>query len=144
MAEDKKMNNADAKDLMEIWADAMQLDTESELFEEVYEQLKLPVKREMLTFDEGSRTFTLQLFDKITTSGGSEVHMVEIKPCNFKSKRVLQKYKDNESIDSARAMLATYTSQSEAVVNELMDLDISRINAIICGFITQSMPGKKA
>jgi len=138
----KRMSKEEAVELIEQWADAMQLDTDGQLYEDVVEQLKLPVKIEYLTFDEGSRTFTLQLFDKIKGSNG-EIHMVEIKPCNFASKRVLQKYKDNESIDQARAMLATYTGLKESEVKELKDLDISRINAIICGFITQVMPSKK-
>jgi hypothetical protein len=144
MAEEKKkrMSKEEATDLLNDWADAMQLDTDGQLFEDVVEQLRLPVKLEMLTFDEGKREFTLQLFDKISGKNG-EVHIVTVKPCNFASKRVLQRYKDNESIDQARAMLATYTGLAESEVKELKDLDISRINAIICGFITQVMPSKK-
>ena len=138
-----RMSKEDATDLLEQWAEAMQLDTDGQLYEDVVEQLRLPVKIEFLTFDEGSRTFSLRLFDPILDGSDGEKHIIEIKPCNFASKRVLQKYKDTESIDQARAMLATYTGLKESDVKKLKDLDISRINAIICGFITQVMPSKK-
>lgn len=138
-----KLSKDEARELLEDWADSMQLDTDRELFDDVVDELLFPVRLQMLKFDEGTSTFTLQLKDPVQTKNDGQVLLVDIKSCNFDSKRKLQNYKDNESIDSARAMISAYTGQPESVVKELMDLDISRINSIICGFITQVAPKKK-
>lgn len=143
MEKKDRLSKQDALNLLEDWADVMQFDTDTQLYKDVVEQLRLPVKLQMLTFDESTKTFTLQLFDAIKRGSKGEIHLVNIKPCNFESKRVLQNYKEDEGIDQARAMLRAYTGLAESDINKLMDLDISRINAIITGFITQTAPSKK-
>ena len=137
-----KMSKDEAEVLLENWADFMELDTDRQLYTDIVEELRLPVKLEKLSFDEGTETFKLMLRNPIKGKD-SEIGFVEIKSCDFNAKRILQKFKDNESIDSARAMLSAYTNLNEAEVKQLKDLDISRINSIILGFITQTEPQKK-
>lgn len=137
MAE-KGISKVEAQELLRNWANFMELDTDRELFSDIVDELCMVVKLEKLTFDEESETFKLVLRYPV-----KDKNIIEIKACDMAAKRVLQKYKDNESIDSARAMLAAYTGLEESEVRLLKDLDINRINAVICGFIQQVQPGKK-
>ena len=132
------MTNEEAIKQLENWADVMELDTERALFKDLVEELRLPVKLKKLSFDEETETFSLVLKSKI--EGKS---IVEIKECTMSDKRVLQKFKKNESIDTARAMISAYTNLSESEVRDLKDRDINRINAVVMGFINQVDPAKK-
>lgn len=143
MSEKKKIMSIDeAKVLFDSWVDFMELDPDGTLYEKLWEELRLPIRKEQLGFNEANSIFTLQLKYPITTDGGSEVHVIEIKPCTLNSKRNLQNFKNNQSMDQARAMITAYTNQTEAVIKELLDLDLNRINAIILGFIMQVLPAK--
>jgi len=133
----EKLSRDEAEKKLRDWADVVELDTERELFKNIVEELRYPVQLKKIDFEEETETFKLVLSSKIEGRA-----IAEIKSCDFGAKRVLQKFKDNESIDQARAMIAAYTGMSEGEIKQLKDRDISRINAIILGFITQTDPKK--
>jgi hypothetical protein len=139
----EKLSKDEAEELLTNWADCMELDTDSELFEDAKDELSNPVKLQKLTFDPETEIFSLQLIKPVTYNDGKEIHIIEIKECDFESKRVLQKYKENESIASACAVISSYISQPISIVNKLKDRDINRINAVIMCFITQTQVKKK-
>lgn len=137
-----KLTSEEAVELLEDWADSWELDTERELFKVVIDELRYPVRLHKLSYDDESESFKLQLSTKIKGDKG-EIHFVTIKSTTFDDKRILQRYKDDEGIDAAGAMMSKYTSLNTNQVKMLKDKDTSRINAVISGFITQTLPEKK-
>ncbi len=145
MAEEKKikqLSKDEAKRLFDKWADHMDLDSDLKWYKDVWEQLRLPIRKHQLLLDMETDTFTLNLKYPVTTDGGNKVSILTIKSCSLDKKRKLQEYGETESVDAARAMLSAYTGQPESVIKEIEDLDISRINGVLCGFITQTGPLK--
>lgn len=139
----ERLSKEEAEALIEEWADAVELDTDRQLYTDIKEELRMPVKLQKLSFEPETEIFSLVLKAKIKDKD-KEICIVEIKSCDMAAKRVLQSYKENESIDQARAMIGAYTGLKEAQIKQLKDLDINRINAIILGFIMQVDPGKKS
>jgi len=144
--EKEKLTSDEAIKILTEWAEYWELDTERGLFKDVIEELRMPVKLQRLTFDIETESFKLQLIKPIKTGKGDgekEVNFVTIKDCDLESKRVLQRYKDNEAIDAAAAMMSKYTDLQTFQVTKLESRDQSRINAVVMGFITQVEPDKK-
>lgn len=137
--EKKKMiSREEALDLLTLWAESMELDTDRDLFKDIVEELSLPVRKERISFDEQSETFKYLL---ITPVNGKT--LVSIKECTFEDKKILQKFADDESISAAGASMVKYTNLTTSDVNELKDRDISKINAVIMGFLAQTAPSKR-
>jgi len=136
MSENEKKTREEAEGLLKQWADFLELDTDRQLYADIVEELKMPVRNNRLTFDMENEVFKYQLIKPV-----SDVQIVEIKECNFKQKKVIQRYKESESIESAGAMLSKYTNLSIEQIGELMDRDISKINAVVLGFLAQIAPG---
>ncbi len=126
------------------WADIMEVDTDRDFFSDVIDELRMPVKKGRMEFDPDSEVFKYLLIKQVKAPGKDEpVSMVEITECDFKSKRVIQKFKDNQSIDSAEALVAKYTNLSPSAVAQMKDRDVSKINAVILGFFAQAASSTK-
>lgn len=136
------MTNDEAVEAIEKWADYWDLDPDRELFKVVVDELRYQVKRERLSFDQDEEVFRYQL-KKSIKSGDEEIGIVEIRQTTMEDKKILQKYKDDESIQAATAMMSKYTGLKVSEVGKLFDRDTSVINAVISGFITQILPEKK-
>ena len=134
----EKKTREEAEGLLKDWADYMELDTDRQLYTDIVDELKMTVRNNRLTFDIEDEVFKYQLIKPV-----DGVQIVEIKECSFKQKKIIQRYKDSESIDSAGAMLSKYTNLSIEQVNELKDRDINKINAVVLGFLAQVSPGGK-
>ena len=132
----EKLTKEKAAALIESWADIVELDTDRDMYQDILEELRLPVRLQKLTFDMEEEIFKLQLNKPISGPNG-EIHIVEIKSIKFEAKRVLQKYKQNEGMDSARALIKAYTGLEESSIKQLKDRDFDRINCIIIGFFMQ-------
>lgn len=132
------LTTEDAEAKLALWADHMELDTSRSLYDDLVEELRMSVKKQRMTFDVESETFRYQLIKPVNGK-----NVVEIKECSFNDKKILQKYKETESIESARAMVSKYTNLSQDDVGELKDRDINKINAVIMGFLAQIAPSKK-
>ena len=134
----EKKTREEAEGLLKEWADYLELDTDRQLYTDIVDELKMTVRNNRLTFDIEDEVFKYQLIKPV-----DGVQIVEIKECSFKQKKIIQRYKDSESIDSAGAMLSKYTNLSIEQVNELKDRDINKINAVVLGFLAQVSPGGK-
>ena len=134
----EKLSREEAEGLLKDWADYLELDTDRQLYTEIVDELKMSVRLNRLTFDIETETFKYNLIKPV-----DDVHIVEIKECDFKAKKVIQRYKDNESIDSAGAMLSKYTNLSIEQVDKLADRDVNKINAVVLGFLAQVAPSVK-
>ena len=133
----EKLTREEADNLLESWADYLELDTDRQLYTDIVDELRLPVRKEKLTFDMEEEVFQYQLIKPV-----DDIQIVEIKECSFKEKKVIQRYKKNESIDSAGAMLSKYTNLSIEQVDKLKDRDVNKINAVVLGFLAQVAPGE--
>lgn len=140
--EKRKMTSEEAELLIDEWAEFWELDNERDLYKDVIEELRMPVKLEKLTFDVETEKFNLVLSKPVKGQDGP-VSFVSIKSTTMEEKQILQRYGDDETIQAAVAMLSKYTNLSTNQVNMLYDKDTSRINAVISGFITQTDPKKK-
>jgi hypothetical protein len=138
-----RLTSEDAVKLIEEWADQLELDTERELYNIVVEEIRYPVRVKRLTFDVETEEFTYQLKTPVKSSSGEIKAIIKIRETTMKDKKILQKFKDDESIDAATAMMAKYTGLAVTEVSQLIDKDTSNINAVISGFITQVLPEKK-
>ena len=127
-----------AENLLKEWAEILELDTDRELYNILVDELKMSVRKERLTFDIEKEIFRYQLIKEV-----SGVGIVEIKECDFNQKKIIQRYKESESIESAGAMISKYTNLTIEQVGQLKDRDINKINAVIMGFLAQIAPGKK-
>ena len=134
----EKLTREEAEKLLESWADYLELDTDRQLYTDIVDELKMAVRNNRLTFDIEDEVFKYMLIKPV-----GDIQIVEIKECNFKQKKIIQRYKDNESIDSAGAMLSKYTNLSIEQVNDLKDRDVNKINAVVLGFLAQVSPGGK-
>ena len=134
----EKKTREEAEGLLKEWADYLELDTDRQLYTDIVDELKMTVRNNRLTFDIEEEIFKYQLIKPV-----DDVQIVEIKECNIKQKKIIQRYKDSESIDSAGAMLSKYINLSIEQVDKLMDRDINKINAVVLGFLAQVSPGGK-
>ena len=133
----EKLTREEAESSLKEWADYLELDTDRQLYTDIVDELKMTVRNNRLTFDIENEVFKYQLIKPV-----DDIQIVEIKECSFKEKKVIQRYKKNESIDSAGAMLSKYTNLSIEQVDKLKDRDVNKINAVVLGFLAQVAPGE--
>ena len=134
----EKLTREEAEKLLSDWADYLELDTDRQLYTDIVDELKMAVRNNRLTFDIEDEVFKYMLIKPV-----GDIQIVEIRECDFKQKKIIQRYKDNESIDSAGAMLSKYTNLSIEQVSELKDRDVNKINAVVLGFLAQVAPGSE-
>lgn len=127
-----------AEGLLREWADVLELDTDRQLYTDLVDELKMSVRKQRLIFDIETEVFSYQLIKPV-----DGVNIVEIKECDFNQKKIIQRYKENESIESAGAMISKYTNLTIEQVGKLKDRDINKINAVVLGFLAQTAPGGK-
>lgn len=137
------MTREEAEKLIEKWADILELDKKRTLYRDILEELTYPVQLGKLSFEEDTEVFKLMLRKPIK-EGEKVISFVEIRSASMKDKQVLQRYKDDESIEQAQALIAKYTGLTPAQVGMLFDTDVSRINAVAMGFLAQISPQKKS
>lgn len=122
----KEMSREDAEILLKMWAELIDLDTEESVYRNAVKELVYVVKTERLSFDEENEVFKYQLLKPV-----GDVSIVEIKECDFKAKKSLDRYKENESMLASIAMLTKYSNLTFQQVEMLKDRDISRISKVI-------------
>ena len=131
-----KISSEAAEELLKSWAEYLELDTDRDLYTDLVDELRMPVRLQRLTFDEETETFKYLLINGMNGKG-----IVEIKECDFNAKKVIQRYKETESIAAAGAMLSKYTNLTAEEIGQLKERDVTRINAVVMGFLAQMAPG---
>ena len=138
MSENEKKTREEAEGLLKQWADFMELDTDRELYGDLVEELRGPVKQNRLNFDIDNEIFSYQLIKPI-----EDKQIVKIEECDYEAKKVLQSYKDKEGVTMAIKTLSIYTDLSVLEVAKLKDRDRNHITAVVMGFLAQTAPGTK-
>lgn len=134
-----KISENKAVDLLKEWGEELEVDIDSDQFigkDGVIETLKISVRRENLSFDPATRKFTYILFFPIEKKDGSEkISRIEIESTTMERKRVVQNIRESQKIDQAIAMIAESTGLEVGFAGRLKDKDVSRINAVVMGFL---------
>ena len=132
----EKKKKEEAEGLLKEWADYMELDTTRDLYDDMVEELRGSVMNNRLNFDMDTETFSYHLIKPV---GNKEI--VSIEECDYKSKKVLQGYKEKEGVLSAMKTISIYTDLSVDEVEQLKDRDRNHITAVLMGFLAQTAPG---
>jgi hypothetical protein len=134
LSEEKKeeITREEAESTLKLWAEAVELDTERELFKDILVQLTGVVMQGRMKFDEETETFTYHLLKPV-----KDKNFVEIRETDFEQKKSLQKFKDGEDMDAAGMMMAKHTNLTTIEILKLKTRDQKRINAVIMGFLSQ-------
>lgn len=139
-SKDEMMSKEDARDLIVSWADQLMIDPDSDKFEEVIKAIQYLVRKELLIFNSNKKNFEYTLLEPVRDNKTDEVLFSKftISEMDMTQKQVVQKYKDNESIQQATALMAESLGMSEKVgfVGRIKGRDSDTINAVIMGFFT--------
>jgi len=131
------MTTEQAEAKIREWADYFEVDTERGFFDDVVDELRMPVKKGRLDFDYDGECFRYRLIKPIEHENSSK-ELIDIKEGSLSQNKVIERFKDNESVGQAVALLARRTGLHIAEVERLSDRDVSRINAVILGFFVQT------
>ena len=127
-----------AESLLKEWAEYLELDPDRDLYEDLVEELRMPVRTQRLSFDVDNQVFKYQLFSPV---GGREI--VELKDCDFEAKEVIENYKEKETVKSSRALLSQYTNMTIEETAKIKTRDSNIMTAVTLGFLAQVAPGQK-
>jgi hypothetical protein len=132
------LSKEDARDLITSWADILDIDPESDKFQDVIEAIQYSVRKEQLTFDSDNFSFNYTLKSPILKNDSKPISIVTISEMDMTQKKVVQKYKDSESIDQAVALMAESLNMGDKIgfVGRIKGRDSDIINAVIMGFFT--------
>lgn len=127
---DMSRNEADI--MLALWADCMELDTDSTIFKNLQEELNYVVRKKKLGFDSESEVFTLKLIKPI-----EDIETIELKECTFKDKKSLTRQKTSD-YEVAVMTITKYSDLTFQQVEQLKDRDFNRINAVVLGFLSHT------
>ena len=127
-----------AEEMLREWAGFLELDPDSELYDDLVKELRMPVRTQRLDFDIETQTFKYQLFSPIEGKG-----IVILKDCDFEAKEVIENYKEKETVKSSRALLSQYTDLTVEQTAKIKTRDSNIMTAVTLGFLAQVAPGRK-
>ncbi len=127
-----------AEGMLKRWAEYLELDPDSELYDDLIKELRMPVRTQRLTFEIETQVFLYQLFSPIGEKG-----IVELKDCDFEAKEVIENYKEKETVKSSRALLSQYTDLTVEQTAKIKTRDSNIMTAVTLGFLAQVSPGRK-
>ncbi len=134
----KLISREQAEKMLSEWAEFLELDPDSELYDDLVKELRMPVRTQRLDFDIETQTFKYQLFSPIDCKG-----IVILKDCDFEAKEVIENYKEKETVKSSRALLSQYTDLSIEQTAKIKTRDSNIMTAVTLGFLAQVAPGRK-
>ena len=132
------LRREEAEGLLKEWAGYLELDPDRDLYDDLVEELRMPVRTQRLTFDIETQVFKYQLFYPIGGKG-----IVEIKDCDFEAKEIIENYKEKESVKSSIALLGQYTNLTIGETAKLKTRDSTIMTAVTMGFLAQTAPGRR-
>ena len=133
-----KLSREQAESLLKEWAEYLELDPDRDLYADLVEELRMPVRTQRLTFDSETQVFKYQLFSPVNDKG-----IVELKDCDFEAKEVIEDYKDKETVKSSSALLSQYTNLTIEETKKIKTRDSNIMTAVTLGFLAQVAPGRK-
>jgi hypothetical protein len=137
MAEEKKerMSAEDARALLTMWGDALDINTETTDFSDACDVLIPAVRSERLAYDEDAETFSLKLSAPLVLQAGKR-EMLTIKELTLDEKRGIEKFKDSEKISMVEAIYAKAAGLSLAEASKIKGRDFSVVSAICTVFFS--------
>lgn len=136
-AQTYSMTREQAENTIRRWGEYLEVDVDGDDFADAVGALAMPVMRGRLDFDDEAETFRYRLIKPIRHTNSIK-EIVEIREGSFRSNKVIDRYKENETIAQAQALIARRTNLDVAEVEDLCDRDIRNINAVILGFFAQT------
>ena len=137
------MNRQEARDLILDWADFLEVDTDLDHFQEVIDELTLPVMNERLTFDKENEVFKYSLIKPLIKKDDSHpIALVEIRETEMNDNKDIQRFRKRERTEQATAMLANALGIEPGFISRMKQRDINRCNAVILGFFVQAAPSQ--
>ena len=134
----KLLPREQAERMLRSWAEDLELDPDRDLYADLVEELRMPVRTQRLTFDVEAQVFKYQLFSPVNGKG-----IVELKDCDFEAKEVIENYKDKETVKSSSALLSQYTNLTIEETKKIKTRDSTIMTAVTLGFLAQVAPGRK-
>lgn len=131
------MSKEDARDEIVSWADALEIDSETDGFNDVVDEIQFAVRKERLSFNHEENNFKYALLVPIEKKDQSDpISIVTISEMTMQQKKVIQRFKENEGIDQAVSLLAAALGMEDQVgfVQRIKDRDSTIINAVLTGF----------
>lgn len=125
----EKLTKEQAIEKLKEWADFLEVPTDTDDFKDMLESLALPVINGRLDYDIDSETFKYKLLKPIQLET-TKIELVEMHELSVDEQRCIQKYKDNEKVDTAVALLAKVLSVSLAEASKISARDFGAINAV--------------
>ncbi len=132
---EKKMSTEDARALLSLWADRLDINAETQDFADACETLIPAIRSERLAFDEEKEVFSLKLAAPIMLET-KKTEMVTIKELTLDEKRSIEKFKDSEKVSMVEAIYAKAAGLSIAEASRIKGRDFSIISAICSVFFS--------
>lgn len=129
----QQMSRDEASALLKDWADFLEIDTEGERFADSLNVLVHPVLKGRLDFDRETERFRYQLLHPIQHQNSTK-EIVEIRELDYDRSKVLDRFKESESVGQAVALIARSCDLQIAEAEKLVNRDIRKLNAVILGF----------
>ena len=132
---EKKLSTEDARALLTLWADRLDINAETSDFSAACDILIPAIRSERLAFDEESEVFTLKLAAPLVMET-KKTELVTIKELTLDEKRSIEKFKDSEKISMVEAIYAKAAGLSIAEASRIKGRDFSIISAICTVFFS--------
>ncbi len=126
--EKKKLTRDEAEEIIRDWADYFEADNEDT--NDAIKTLSGAVMNERLSFDKETKKFRLKLFEPIEFENLPKIEIVEFQALNLSDMKVVQRYKDSESIDRTTAMLARSSGLPIGSASRMHSKDVAVFNEI--------------
>lgn len=125
----EKITKEKAIEKLKDWATILEAPIDTDDFASAIESLTIPVINERLDFNDDLFTFKYKLLQPIALET-TKIELVEIHELSVDEQRCIQKYKDNEKVDSAVALLSKVLSVTIAEASKIKSRDFGVINAV--------------
>lgn len=119
------------------WADYLEVDSDSEAFQDVIEEIKFAVRKGRIDFNFDTSSFSVHLLSPIEKADGERIEIVTVRELAMGEKVAYDRYKDGQSVRQAIELIARACELELGFAERLKDRDVTRINALVLGFFVQ-------
>ena len=131
-----KITRAEAVEKIKEWAMMLEAtDPGAEGFDGAIEPLILPIMNGRLDFDIDMNRFTLKLI-KPLVGEKTKTEVVQIHELDIKEKKIVQRYKDTDTVDKSEALLAQGCDIPLGDASKIGSRDQSVISAVLTVFFS--------
>jgi len=125
----EKLSKDEAIELIKSWADELQVNDDTDDFNEAVVALLPAVRNNRLKFDSDTETFSLVLSAPLVLSA-SKRESIEIRELTLDEKSCVEKYPEKEKVSMVTAIYAKSAGLSIAEASKIKGRDFTVITAI--------------